>query len=68
MGRPLRIFMLSDDAPQQVAVFHLELEDRDVPLANGAPAESYSDDGNRHCCLDSKTCDSGVRPRVVRRI
>jgi hypothetical protein len=30
-----------------VEIFHLELETHDVLLANGAPAESYRDDGNR---------------------
>ncbi len=36
-----------DDRAQEVAIFHIELETHDVLLANGAPAESYRDDGNR---------------------
>jgi hypothetical protein len=36
-----------DDRAQEVTVFHLELDTHDVLLANGAPAESYRDDGNR---------------------
>jgi hypothetical protein len=36
-----------DDRAQEVEIFHIELETHDVLLANGAPAESYRDDGNR---------------------
>ena len=36
-----------DDRAQQVAIYHIELETHDVLLADGAPAESYRDDGNR---------------------
>ena len=36
-----------DDRAQEVTVYHIELETHDVLLANGAPAESYRDDGNR---------------------
>jgi hypothetical protein len=36
-----------DDMVGEVKVFHLELDDHDILLANGAPAESYRDDGNR---------------------
>jgi hypothetical protein len=36
-----------DDRAQEVALFHIELATHDVLLANGAPAESYRDDGNR---------------------
>jgi hypothetical protein len=36
-----------DDRAREVTVFHLELDVHDVLLANGAPAESYRDDGNR---------------------
>ena len=39
--------ILWDDRAQEVTVFHLELDEHDVLLANGAPAESYRDDGNR---------------------
>ena len=36
-----------DDRAQEVAVYHIELETHDVLIADGAPAESYRDDGNR---------------------
>jgi autotransporter passenger strand-loop-strand repeat protein len=36
-----------DDHAQTVAFFHIELDTHDVLVANGAPAESYRDDGNR---------------------
>ncbi len=39
--------ILWDDRAQEVRVFHIELETHDVLVANGAPAESYRDDGNR---------------------
>ncbi len=39
--------ILWDDRAQEVAIYHIELETHDVLIANGAPAESYRDDGNR---------------------
>ncbi len=39
--------ILWDDRAQEVSLYHIELENHDVLLANGAPAESYRDDGNR---------------------
>ena len=36
-----------DDRAQEVTIYHVELDSHDVLLANGAPAESYRDDGNR---------------------
>jgi hypothetical protein len=36
-----------DDHAQEVTLYHVELETHDVLIANGAPAESYRDDGNR---------------------
>jgi len=39
--------ILWDDRAQEVAIYHVELETHDVLIANGAPAESYRDDGNR---------------------
>jgi Hint domain len=36
-----------DDQAQEVSIYHIELETHDVLVANGAPAESYRDDGNR---------------------
>jgi hypothetical protein len=39
--------ILWDDRAQEVSIYHLELATHDVLLADGAPAESYRDDGNR---------------------
>ena len=39
--------ILWDDRAQEVRLYHVELHDHDVLLANGAPTESYRDDGNR---------------------
>jgi len=39
--------ILWDAAPREVAFFHVELPAHDVLLAEGAPAESYRDEGNR---------------------
>jgi hypothetical protein len=39
--------ILWDDHAQEVTLYHVELETHDVLVANGAPAESYRDDGNR---------------------
>ena len=36
-----------DDRAQDVTLYHIELETHDILIANGAPAESYRDDGNR---------------------
>ncbi len=36
-----------DDRAQEVEIYHVELASHDVLIANGAPAESYRDDGNR---------------------
>jgi hypothetical protein len=39
--------ILWDDRAQEVSIYHVELETHDVLVAEGAPAESYRDDGNR---------------------
>jgi hypothetical protein len=39
--------ILWDDRAQEVEIYHVELDSHDLLLANGAPAESYRDDGNR---------------------
>ena len=39
--------ILWDDRAQEVEIYHIELARHDVLFANGAPAESYRDDGNR---------------------
>ncbi|WP_158929384.1 Hint domain-containing protein [Acidisphaera sp. S103] len=36
-----------DDHKREVEFYHIELDAHDVLLANGSPAESYRDDGNR---------------------
>ncbi|MDB5401974.1 MAG: outer membrane protein, partial [Rhodopila sp.] len=36
-----------DDHRKEVEFYHIELETHDVLIANGAPFESYRDDGNR---------------------
>ena len=36
-----------DDHAREVELYHVELETHDVLIANGTPAESYRDDGNR---------------------
>jgi hypothetical protein len=36
-----------NDRAQEVELYHIELDTHDVLIANGAPAESYRDDGNR---------------------
>ncbi len=39
--------ILWDDRGQEVTIYHVELATHDVLIADGAPAESYRDDGNR---------------------
>jgi hypothetical protein len=39
--------ILWDDAAHSVVIYHLELDAHEVLLADGAPTESYRDDGNR---------------------
>ena len=36
-----------DDRAQEAEIYHNELATHDVLIADGAPAESYRDDGNR---------------------
>ncbi len=44
-----------DDRAQEVSLYHIELPAHDVMLANGAPAESYRDDGNRWLFRNANT-------------
>jgi T5SS/PEP-CTERM-associated repeat protein len=44
-----------DDRAQEVELYHIELETHDVLVANGAPAESYRDDGNRWLFRNANT-------------
>ena len=39
--------ILWDDRAQEVEIYHVELDSHDILWANGTPAESYRDDGNR---------------------
>ena len=36
-----------DDRARELAIYHVELDTHDVLIADGAPAETYRDDGNR---------------------
>ena len=44
-----------DDRAREVTIYHVELATHDVLLANGAPAESYRDDGNRWLFQNANT-------------
>ncbi|MFL5281406.1 MAG: Hint domain-containing protein [Rhodopila sp.] len=50
-----------DDEPQEVSLYHIELETHDVLIANGAPAESYRDDGNRWLFRNAWTAHPGAK-------
>ena len=39
--------ILWDDHAHEVEIYHVELGSHDILIANGVPAESYRDDGNR---------------------
>jgi hypothetical protein len=39
--------VLWDESAREVEFYHIELRDHDVLIADGAPAESYREDGNR---------------------
>jgi Hint domain len=43
--------ILWDDDAGPVAIYHIEMDVRDVLIANGAAAESYRNDGNREFFL-----------------
>lgn len=47
--------ILWDDRAMEVKVYHIELDAHDVLIANGAPAESYRDDGNRWLFRNANT-------------
>ncbi len=52
-----------DDRAQEIALYHIELATHDVLLADGAPAESYRDDGNRWL-FQNANCSWDMTPRV----
>jgi hypothetical protein len=54
--------ILWDDHAQEVTLYHIELDSHDVLLANGAPAESYRDDGNRWLFQNANS-GWGLRPQ-----
>ena len=47
--------ILWDDRAREVTFYHIELAVHDVLLANGTPAESYRDDGNRWMFRNANT-------------
>jgi Ca2+-binding RTX toxin-like protein len=47
--------ILWDDRVREASLFHIELETHDVLLANGAPAESFRNDGNRWLFRNAET-------------
>jgi hypothetical protein len=47
--------ILWDDHAQEVEIYHVELESHDILIANGVPAESYRDDGNRWLFQNANT-------------
>ena len=47
--------IVRDDQAREVPIYHIELASHDVLLANGAPAESYRDDGNRWLFQNANT-------------
>ena len=51
-----------DDRAQEVSLYHVELDRHDVMIANGAPAESYRDDGNRWLFQNANT-GWGLQPQ-----
>ncbi|PPQ26571.1 Hint domain-containing protein [Rhodopila globiformis] len=53
--------ILWDDEPQEVLLYHIELETHDVLIANGAPAESFRDDGNRWLFRNAWTAHQGAQ-------
>jgi hypothetical protein len=54
--------ILWDDRAQEVRIYHIELAGHDVLLANGAPAESYRDDGNRWLFHNMSASSSRLAP------
>jgi hypothetical protein len=55
--------ILWDDRAQEVCIYHVELATHDVLIANGAPAESYRDDGNRWLFQNANSgCDQPPKP------
>jgi hypothetical protein len=50
-----------DDRAQEVEIYHIELDSHDLLLANGAPAESYRDDGNRWLFQNANAGWDGAR-------
>ncbi len=54
--------ILWDDHANEVTIYHIELETHDVLVANGAPAESYRDDGNRWL-FQNKNCGWTLPPQ-----
>ncbi len=52
-----------DERAQVVEYYHIELDDHDVLLAEGAPAESYHDAGNRAAFQNTRPGSIAPQPR-----
>jgi autotransporter passenger strand-loop-strand repeat protein len=59
--------ILWDQDTSEVELYHIELDSHDVLIANGAPAESFRDDGNRHLFdnVDQPSCTAANTPWVA---
>jgi hypothetical protein len=51
-----------DDRAREVEIYHVELESHDILIANGVPAESFRDDGNRWLFQNAQT-GTGLPPQ-----
>jgi hypothetical protein len=54
-----------DREARYVEVFHIELDVHDIVLAEGAPAESYRDDGNGAMFRSDKVTSPGTMPTCL---
>jgi hypothetical protein len=52
-----------DDRAKEMDIYHIELDSHDVLVANGVPAESYRDDGNRFL-FHNASSGWGLPPQV----
>jgi hypothetical protein len=59
--------ILWDNTARVETIYHLELDTHDMLLANGAPGESYRDDGNRWLFQNANTGWTSRRSRLARR-
>ncbi len=59
--------ILHDRACDRVAYYHVELDAHDVLLAEGLPAESWLDTGNRGMFANAPTCVARLEPGTEQR-